>query len=83
MEEDREGSTLTLVLRYLTARLDLLESQRRLEIEEEMQKQMEAELKRLLLMEEKQRHVLAARTHIEEDILQTRCLSSSGRSRRG
>ena len=58
---------------YLHARMELLESQKRLEIEGEMQAKIALEVERLVAMEQQQRLVIQARRHIEEEILQTRC----------
>ena len=58
---------------YLRARMELLESQKRLEMEGEIQAKICMEVERLLAMEQQQRFVIEARRHIEEEILLTRC----------
>ena len=58
---------------YLRSRMELLESQKRLEMEGEMQAKISMEVERLVAMEQQQRMLMQARRHIEDEILLTRC----------
>jgi hypothetical protein len=58
---------------YLVARVDIIKSQLRAQLEAEMKKQLEAELQRLTVLEALTRKVLVARTHIVDQILTLAC----------
>ena len=61
------------VRQYIRSRLRLLEAAKVEELEGEYRTRVEAELGRLLAIEEGQRQQEAARKHIEEEILQLKC----------
>lgn len=61
------------VRQYMGSRLRLLEAAKVEELEGEYRTRVEAELGRLLAIEEGQRQQEAARKHIEEEILQLKC----------
>ncbi|KAJ1496096.1 hypothetical protein T484DRAFT_2757674 [Baffinella frigidus] len=58
---------------YVKGRMRLLESSVREEMEEEAERRIQAELQRLRTLDEGQRKVLAARKHVEEEILTSKC----------
>jgi hypothetical protein len=58
---------------YVRARMEMVESSVREEAEREGEERLRAELARLQALDEAQRAVLAARKHIEEEILTSRC----------
>lgn len=59
--------------RYTESRLDLLEQRRSAELEGELQARLDAELRRLQQLDERQRRVRAVRNHIVEEILTLKC----------
>lgn len=59
--------------RYTESRLDLLEQRRAAELEGEMQARLDAELRRLQQLDERQRRVRAVRNHIVEEVLTLKC----------
>jgi hypothetical protein len=53
--------------------VDILEADLKAKLEEESRKQMVQELARLKALDERERRVLLARKHIEEEIMQMKC----------
>ena len=58
---------------YLKSRLEILEADLKATLEEESRRQVEEEVARLKALDERERRVLLARKHIEEEILQPKC----------
>jgi serine/threonine protein kinase len=64
---------------YLKARLEILEANLKIKVEEESRKLLEEEISRLRSLDERERRVLLARKHIEEEIIQPKCPRQSCR----
>ena len=64
---------------YLKSRLEILEADLKATLEEESRRKVEEEVARLKALDERERRVLLARKHIEEDILQPKCPRQSCR----
>jgi hypothetical protein len=64
---------------YLKSRLEILEADLKATLEEESRRQVEEQVARLKALDERERRVLLARKHIEEDILQPKCPRQSCR----
>jgi hypothetical protein len=58
---------------YMAGRMKVLESNLREEIEEPNERRIQAELEKLRSMDEKARNVLAARKHVEDNLLTSKC----------
>jgi serine/threonine protein kinase len=65
----------TLFNNYLRTRMQLVEDRRICELEAGMEQKIKQELERLQKMDKQHREVLAARKHLEQNILQTKCPS--------
>ena len=64
---------------YLKCRLEILEADLKATLEEESRRQVEEQVARLKALDERERRVLLARKHIEEEILQPKCPRQSCR----
>ena len=62
-----------LFKQYLEARVETIKEQMQTELEAEMKDRLEAELQRLAALDERARKVLVARAHIVNEILTLRC----------
>ena len=64
---------------YLKGRINLMEQSLKMELEPQIREQLKEEQRRLAALEERERQVLIARKHIEEEILQMKCPRQSCR----
>ncbi len=58
---------------YLGGRIEALQARARAALEGQLRQELAEELRRLAALDERERRVVAARRHIEEEILQMRC----------
>ena len=58
---------------YLGGRIEALQARARAALEEQLRGELAEELRRLAALDERERRVVAARRHVEEEVLQMRC----------